>query len=93
MVLFNFTNNNFKGYLIDVDIYLGKATQTSQREVKIGENTVLRLCTPYFHTNRLICADNFFSSISLCQKLWDNGCEYVGTLRLIQFIFKININF
>jgi len=43
MVLFNFSNKNFKGYLIDVDIYLGKATQTNQREVKIGENTVLRL--------------------------------------------------
>ena len=42
MVLFNFSNNNFKGYLIDVDIYLGKATLTSQREVEIGENTVQR---------------------------------------------------
>jgi hypothetical protein len=30
------------GYLVDADIYLGKATENSQREVKIGENVVLR---------------------------------------------------
>ena len=69
------------GYLVDVDIYLGKATENSQREVKIGENVVLRLCKEYYFTKRLICADNFFSSIPLTQKRWANGLEFISTLR------------
>jgi hypothetical protein len=69
------------GYLVDVDSYLGKVTSNSQREVKIGENVVLRLCKEYYFTRRLICANNFFSSIPLTQKRWANGLEFISTLR------------
>jgi len=67
--------------LIDVNIYLGKQSETSQKEVNIGKKAVLKLCASYFKTNRCLCADNFFSSIPLCQELWINGIEYIGTLR------------
>lgn len=72
---------NFEGYLVDVNIYLGKSTEASKREVKIGEKAVLTLCEPFFNSKRCITADNFFSSISLCQELWSKKLEYIGTLR------------
>ena len=67
--------------MIDVNVYLGKRTEMSQKEVQIGKKAVLTLCEKYFHTNRCLCADNFFSSIPLCKELWANGIEYIGTLR------------
>jgi hypothetical protein len=67
--------------LLDVNVYLGKRTEMSQKEVQIGKKAVLTLCEKYFQTNRCLCADNFFSSIPLCQELWANVIEYIGTLR------------
>ena len=68
--------------MIDVNIYLGKQSETSQKETNIGKKAVLKLCANYFKTNRCLCADNFFSAIPLCQELWINGIEYIGTLRV-----------
>ena len=42
---------------------------------------VLDLCEPYFNTNRIITADNYFSSIPLAKKLNENKLSFVGTLR------------
>ena len=79
-------NNSFifvfiKGYLVDVNVYLGKNNAASQKEAQIGKKAVLLLMEKYFNTNRCLCADNFFSSISLCKELWVKGIEYIGTIR------------
>lgn len=42
---------------------------------------VLRLSKGYENSNRIITADNFFSSVSLVEKLWDVGLRYVGTMK------------
>ena len=39
------------------------------REVKQGYNVVMLLAYPYFETNKIITADNFFSSIPLVTDL------------------------
>ncbi len=67
--------------MIDVNIYLEKQSEISKKEVQIRKKAVLNLCEKYFKTNRCLCADNFFSSISLCEELWANGIKYVGTIR------------
>jgi hypothetical protein len=67
-------------YLCDVDIYLGKAEESSQRETSIGMKVVLKLCELYYFTKRCITADNFFTSIALCQKLWEKNLIYLCIL-------------
>jgi hypothetical protein len=66
------------GYLCEVNIYLGKAEALSPRETQIGMNVVLKLAERYFFSDRCICADNFFTSIALCEKLWSKNLEYLG---------------
>ena len=67
--------------MIDVNVYLGKRTEMSQKEVQIGKKAVLTLCEKYYHTNRCLCVENFFCSIPLFKELWANGIEYIGSLR------------
>jgi hypothetical protein len=66
------------GYLCEVNIYLGKAEALSPRETQIGMNVVLKFAERYFFSDRCICADNFFISIALCEKLWSKNLEYLG---------------
>jgi hypothetical protein len=66
---------------MDNFVHLGKADVNSPRQLKVGENVVLNLCKEYHFTNRMICADNFFTSIPLRQKLWALGFKYIGTLK------------
>ena len=41
----------------------------------------MSLCAPYFETNRVVTADNFFSSVPLINKLYEKKLRYVGTLK------------
>lgn len=41
----------------------------------------MSLCKDYANSNRVITADNFFTSVSLTEKLWNIGLKYVGTVR------------
>lgn len=83
-------------YMIDVNVYLGKSNENSKNESNIGMKSVLKLCEPFFNTHRSITGDNFFSSIQLCQELWNNKLTYIGTLRSnkpqIPQLFLSNIN-
>ena len=36
---------------------------------------------PYLNTKRIVCADNFFTSVALCEFLWRHQLRFVGTLR------------
>ncbi len=60
------TLNFIEGYLIDVNVYLGKQTEHSPKEAQMGKTAVLTLCKKNFYSNRCVCADNFFRSIPLC---------------------------
>ncbi len=58
-----------------MNIYLGKQTEIDKREIQIGKKAVLALCEKFYNTNRCLCTDNFFSSLSLCEELWKKGIE------------------
>jgi hypothetical protein len=90
MLVKSTTLNFFEGYLIDVNVYLGKQTENSPKDAQIGKTAVLTLCKKYFYSNRCVCADNFFSSITLCEELWLNGIEFIGTLRGNKIEIQIN---
>lgn len=46
-----------------------------------GENVVAQLSRRYNGSGRTIVADNFFTSLNLCEKLIDASLSYVGTVR------------
>lgn len=68
-------------YLLDSEIYLGKKTGDPVRAKNVGENVVKNLAEPYLYSNRIITADNFFSSVPLANFLYSKNTEYIGTLR------------
>jgi hypothetical protein len=68
-------------YLLDVNIYLGKANANTPRDKDVGQKAVLKLCEPFFNSNRCVTADNFFTSVVLAQILWTQNLLYVGTMR------------
>ncbi len=39
---------------------------------------VKEFCAPYFRSNRIVVADNFYSNVNLARELWQNGLKYVG---------------
>lgn len=51
------------------------------RSVPLGQDVVLKLCDKYQNSNRVVTADNFFTSITLAELLWEKGLRYVGTMR------------
>ena len=47
------------GYLVDLNVYLGKNNDATKNEVSIGKQAVLKLCERFFNQNRFLCADIF----------------------------------
>ncbi len=52
-------------YLLDVNVYLGKASVNVPRDKEVGQKALLKLCEPFFKTNRCVTADNYFTSEAL----------------------------
>jgi len=77
--------------LVNVDIYLGKPQENEKKETQVGMKTVVKLVEPYFNTKRCVTADNFFSSIPLCNYLWEKSLQFIGTLK--QNKLEIPLNF
>lgn len=67
-------------YWVKLNIYLGEENENAAKETDVGEKAVLKLCQPYFKSNRCITGYNFFTSVSLENKLWEENLTYVGTL-------------
>ena len=41
----------------------------------------LRLLQPWFHTNRVVCADSFFASVHTPEALYDKGLRLTGVVK------------
>jgi hypothetical protein len=53
----------------------------SRRQTRqIGMKMVAKLSERYYNSDRCICADNFFTSVPLCEFLWSKNLEYLGNL-------------
>ena len=74
-------------YLLDIIPYLGKAQVADPNEKNVGLKVSFALCKPYFKSSRRsLTVDNFFNSVELAKKLWDENITLVGDnldLRLI----------
>ena len=64
--------------LLDCFIYPGK---NDLPETGLGEAVVKELVRPFHNSNRIVCADNFFTSYNLVDFLKKNGLGYIGTIR------------
>lgn len=68
-------------YVLDTDIYIGKARADSPTSSNVGETVVTNLVKRYFKSWRTVTADNFFTSVSLAKSFWKHGMKLIGTLR------------
>ena len=65
--------------LCNAQVYTGKKFKGS--EIGQGKRVVLDLSTNIAGTGRNITADNLFTSISLCEELWNRNLTFLGTMR------------
>ena len=69
------------GYLLDIDVYVGKASDAVTTEHGLGERVVLQLTERFHHKNHRVFCDNFFSSPALFDELLRHGLYACGTVR------------
>jgi hypothetical protein len=67
-------------YCYNMQVYCGKSL-TGEREKNQGERVVLDLIEPLAGSGRGVTTDNFFTSVSLAEKLLEKNLTLVGTLR------------
>ena len=67
---------------VSPSLAIGKQQPTSRRALNVGEKVVLKLAESLpTGSTRIITADNFFSSSTLCKSLLSKNIRFVGTLR------------
>ncbi|XP_028818641.1 extracellular calcium-sensing receptor [Denticeps clupeoides] len=70
-------------YICDVLPYLGKDPSRSIGE-RLSKNVVMRLIEPFLDKGRNVTTDNFFTSLSLAQKLLSRKTTILGTVNKIR---------
>ena len=68
-------------YLCNVQVYVGREFEQSERNKNIGMNVVLDLVKSIENSGRGVTTDNFFTSIPLADKLWEKKLTFVETMR------------
>ena len=46
-----------------------------------GTAVTLRLLQPWFHTNRVVCADSYFASVHTADLLYEKGLRFTGAVK------------
>lgn len=69
------------GFISKFQIYSGKEKKSSDSEKGLGERVVLKLTEDLEGRNCLVAFDNFFTSVSLLEKLYEKQIYSVGTVR------------
>ena len=64
--------------MYNVDVYQGAGSTLDK--AGLGDTVVLYVMVPLYDCNHHVYADNFFSSISLANKLKDRGTLMIGTV-------------
>lgn len=67
------------GYVLDIIVYTGKETAADSKG--LAERVVLRLLEPFYGFGYNIFMDNYYTSVGLFEKLYDNGVQACGTCR------------
>jgi hypothetical protein len=46
-----------------------------------GTQVLLQLTTPWFNSNRIVCADSYFASVGAAQEMIRNGLRFIGVVK------------
>jgi hypothetical protein len=68
-----------KGYTHNLKIYSGK--EQTPTEKPVATKVVLELMQPLLDSGRVLCTDNFYTSVSLAHELLARNTHLIGTLR------------
>lgn len=74
-------------YLYNAYVYAGKESDgmglsdEEKKQLSKPSQAVVRLSKCIYNTNRNVTCDNWFTSVEIAQRLWDNGLTIVGTMR------------
>ncbi len=69
------------GYTHKLKVYVGKEDSNEDESLMVSERVVMELCQSVLNTNRTLYTDNFYTSVTLAQKLLLQKTHLVGTLR------------
>ena len=75
------TADSSNDYFLDVDVYVGRASDGVTTEHGLGARVVLQLTKKYSHMNHRVFCDNYFSSPALFDQLLSKGLYACGTVR------------
>jgi len=73
--------------MMQLDIMEGKRRQKDKDHGSGGTGHVLRLCQPWFGSNRVVIGDSAFSSVPTAQACLSNGLHYMGILKTAHKFF------
>ena len=68
-------------YLLETLPYLGKSNENDNNAKNLGQKLVESLSEFYYGTKRYITMDNYFTSIPMANKLYENDLAIIGTFR------------
>ncbi|KAI2491366.1 Transposase IS4 [Fragilaria crotonensis] len=46
-----------------------------------GTNVLKHVVSPWFGTNRIVCADSYFASVGAAKELYRNGLRFIGVVK------------
>jgi Transposase IS4 len=55
--------------------------QEQEKEMNHGTRVLLDLISPWWHSNRIVCADSYFSSVQTALKCKACGIKYIGVVK------------
>ena len=84
------------GIMIGIKIVKSQSELESERvdldqgELNHGTQVLLELISPWFHSNRLVCADSYFSSVQTAIKCKERGMKYIDVVKTATKGFPIS---
>ena len=54
-----------------------------------GTAVTLRLLQPWFHTNRVVCADSYYASVHTAESLYEKGLRFTGVVKTSNKIYPM----
>ncbi|KAJ8945605.1 hypothetical protein NQ314_009132 [Rhamnusium bicolor] len=75
------------GYTYRIIPYCGKKNENDLGHGCLATNVVMSLMTPYLGHGRILCTDNFYTSVPLIEELSDPKTYFVGTYRKNRKVF------
>lgn len=82
--------DSLNGYMYDFNVYTGASG--GDRETGLGEKVVLQLAESIKRNHHHLYFDNYFSSISLLSKLFEDGTYACGTIRTNRKLYPTEIS-